>query len=163
MKPDAALYAELHTILQNIAKAPNVNLIFTFQPLGAPAVEKGIAKGGNVANIPTEQQSCTSPSTTPVITLTPLGLGIMTQWTSDADDEVARSQMSQLIEELAAAATSRGLLLDFLFQNDASYTQSPLKSYGDESLRYLKEMAQKYDPEGVFQKLQNSGFLVSRA
>jgi len=87
----------------------------------------------------------------------------MTQWTSNADDDVARSQMSQLIEELAAAARSRGLLLDFLFQNDASYTQNTLRSYGNESLRYLKEMAQKYDPEGVFQKLQNSGFLVSRA
>ena len=163
MKPDAALYAELHTILQNIAKAPNVNLVFTFQPLGAPAVEKGIAKGGNVANIPAEQQSCTSPSTTPVIRLTPLGLGIMTQWTSDADDVEARSQIAQLIEELTAAAKKRGLLLDFLFQNDASYTQSPLRSYGDESLGFLNDMAEKYDPEGVFQKLQNSGFLISRA
>ncbi|KAF1959970.1 FAD-binding domain-containing protein [Byssothecium circinans] len=148
VKPDPALYAELHTILQNIAKAPNVTLLFTFQPLGAAAVAKGKSNGGNVANIPAEQQSW---------------LAIITQWADDADDAVARSQISQLIGELASAARSRGLLLDFLFQNDASYTQSPLKSYGPESLEYITKIASKYDPTGVFQTLQNSGFLVSKA
>jgi hypothetical protein len=58
VKPDAALYSEMHTILQRIAKAPNVTLAFTFQPLGAPAVAKGKAKGGNVATFPAQQQSC---------------------------------------------------------------------------------------------------------
>lgn len=90
-------------------------------------------------------------------------MGIQTEWTNDTDDDVARSQISQLIDELAAAAKARGLLLDFLFQNDASYRQSPLKSYGPESLAYIKKIASKYDPEGVFQTLQNSGFLVSKA
>jgi hypothetical protein len=46
--------------------------------------------------------------------------------------------------------------------NDASYTQSPLKSYGTNSLASLNAASRKYDPKGVFQKLQNSGFLLSK-
>ena len=46
--------------------------------------------------------------------------------------------------------------------NDASYTQSPLQGYGPESLASLSATSHKWDPEGVFQKLQNSGFLLSK-
>lgn len=41
--------------------------------------------------------------------------------------------------------------------------QNPLASYGNETLEKLKEIAGKYDPEGVFQTLQNGGWLLSMA
>ena len=46
--------------------------------------------------------------------------------------------------------------------NDASYIQSPLQGYGPESLAFLGAASRKWDPEGVFQRLQNSGFLLSK-
>ncbi|PVH92286.1 FAD-binding domain-containing protein [Periconia macrospinosa] len=147
VKPNAALYADLHSLLQDTAKAPGITLAFTFQPIGAPAVIKSEEKGGNVANIPAEMQSW---------------LGIITQWTDDADDDVARSQIRQLIHAIEQTVESRGLKLDFLFQNDASYKQSPLKTYGTDSVAYLKKVASKYDPLGIFQRLQKSGFLLSK-
>ena len=90
-------------------------------------------------------------------------MGIIAQWTEDKDDAVARSQIAQLIKSIESTAKSRGKLLPFQFQNDAWKTQSPLRSYGSESLSYLQKTSKKYDPDQVFQKLQNGGFLISRA
>lgn len=84
------------------------------------------------------------------------------QWTYDADDEVAHSQIHQLIRSLGLMTESCGLKLDFLFQNDASYIQSPLKSYGAESVAFLDKVTSRYDPWGIFQYLQKSGFLLSK-
>jgi hypothetical protein len=75
---------------------------------------------------------------------------------------VARSQIRQLITEFQTTAEARGKLLDFEFMNDAGYAQSPLRSYGKDSLDALKAAKEKWDPAAVFQKLQNSGFLLSR-
>lgn len=47
--------------------------------------------------------------------------------------------------------------------NDAGYQQNPLASYGAANLNTLKSVSKKYDPKQVFQKLQNTGFLVSKA
>ena len=86
----------------------------------------------------------------------------MVQWTDDKDDDMARSQIRQLISSIESTAKSRSLLLDFHFMNDASYIQSPLKSYGDESLAFLRDESRRWDPEGVFQRLQNDGYLLDK-
>jgi hypothetical protein len=44
--------------------------------------------------------------------------------------------------------------------NDASRDQNPIASYGAANVQKLKEIAEKYDPEKVFQNLQNGGFLL---
>lgn len=88
------------------------------------------------------------------------GLGILVQWKDDADDVVARSQIRRLISSIESISKERGCLLDFKFMNDASYEQSPLSSYGAESLSSLWAASKKWDPEGVFQQLQNLGFLL---
>lgn len=36
-------------------------------------------------------------------------------------------------------------------------------SYGQHNLERLKSIAKKYDPGSIFQKLQNGGWLVSKA
>jgi hypothetical protein len=46
--------------------------------------------------------------------------------------------------------------------NDANAEQGVLKSYGEQSFKLLKSVASLYDPEEVFQKQQNKGFLLSR-
>jgi len=86
---------------------------------------------------------------------------MMVQWTDDKDDE-ARSKIRQLLSSIESKSKERGMLLEFRFMNDSSHIQSPLKGYGAESLHLLKEASRKFDPEGVFQKLQNSGFLLSK-
>jgi len=56
-----------------------------------------------------------------------------------------------------------GSHLPFVYMNDASRDQNPLASYGSASLARLKGVARAYDPLQVFQRLQNGGFLLSRA
>lgn len=51
----------------------------------------------------------------------------------------------------------------FLYLNFAGGFQNPLASYGDESLEFMKGVAQKYDPTGVFQTLVPGGFKLSKA
>lgn len=57
---DPDLYIELHQKLQGIVAETKLNLVFTIQPVGRAAVEKGKAHGGNCMNIPAEPQSCKS-------------------------------------------------------------------------------------------------------
>lgn len=63
----------------------------------------------------------------------------------------------------AELGASRGSAVDFVYLNDASRDQNPLASYGAENLSRLRAISREYDPEQVFQKLQNGGFLLSRA
>jgi hypothetical protein len=90
------------------------------------------------------------------------GLAILVQWSEDKDDDLARSQIRQLISSIETTAQSKGLLMDFHFLNDASFLQSPLKGCGTENLASLWATSHRWDPEGVFQRLQNSGFLLSK-
>lgn len=53
-------------------------------------------------------------------------------------------------------------MLDFVFMNDACATQPVLASYGADNVRRLRDTAARYDPEGVFQTLQNDGFLLRK-
>lgn len=51
----------------------------------------------------------------------------------------------------------------FEFLNNAAPFQDPLGSYGDENLQFMKNVAQKYDPDQIFQTLVPGGFKVSKA
>lgn len=72
----------------------------------------------------------------------------------------AEKALGFLEERVEALAREMGLLLDYKCANFATGHQKVLRSYGADNLRRLQEVAAKYDPEGVFQKLQNGGFLL---
>jgi hypothetical protein len=140
------------------------SLVFSIQPIGPSAVRKGQEHGGNCMNIPPESQACKSmfiSSSDCYANITNSGLAISSEWTDDANDLTARTQMRQLISSLQMVNRERGLLFDFQFMNDASYTQSPLTSYGPEMLAFLRDTSRKWDTQRTFQRLQNGGFLLS--
>jgi hypothetical protein len=148
MKTDADLYAKTLTILRDtISAAPNISLVHTFQPVGAPSVAKTKSLGGNLLNVQPVSQSWLACSAT---------------WTDPAYNAKGVEQVQTLVKKLKAAAADAGKALDFDFMNDSNFQQSPLKQYGAASVALMNKAAKKYDPEGVFQTLQNSGFLLSR-
>jgi hypothetical protein len=59
-------------------------------------------------------------------------------------------------------AGSMGILLDFVFMNDANFDQNPLASYGAANVQKLRVTAAKYDPGALFQRLQVDGFLLRK-
>lgn len=59
------------------------------------------------------------------------------------------------------ASTIEGGNLEWVYLNYADKSQDPLGSYGVENVKKLKEVAAKYDPDQVFQKLCPGGFKIS--
>ncbi|KAG4216911.1 hypothetical protein PC116_g34608 [Phytophthora cactorum] len=83
-------------------------------------------------------------------------------WNDEKDDDLVRSVSIQTGEKWKQLGDERGLSVPFIFMNDASRDQNPLASYGTENVNKLKQISQKYDASQLFQKQQNSGFLLSR-
>ena len=81
-------------------------------------------------------------------------------WPDEEQDEVANKALSDLADRARELAREKGLLLDYVSASFAGGYQDVLGSYGVESLEKLRAAAGKYDPEGVFQTLQNGGFLL---
>ena len=75
------------------------------------------------------------------------------------DDTGARKAVDEALTLLQESAFNDHYL-DFLFMSFASSSQYVLGSYGEVNFRKLQEVASKYDAEGVFQTLQNGGFLL---
>ena len=73
-----------------------------------------------------------------------------------------REAVRKIVDAAESAAKRTGVYLPYKYSNYAARDQDPLASYGDENVRRLKEVARKYDPEGVFQELQNGGWLLSK-
>lgn len=63
-------------------------------------------------------------------------------------------------QTVQALAEKRSLLLSYLSMSFANSSQEVLRSYGAENVKEMQGAAAKYDPDGVFQKLQNDGFLL---
>lgn len=83
------------------------------------------------------------------------------EWPKDgSDDAAAQRAVDSTIHKVQKAASTRGLLLDFLCMSFATAPQPVLRSYGTDNGRRLQEAAAKYDNGGLFQKLQNDGFLL---
>lgn len=148
LQPDANLYLKTLSILQDVVReTPNISLVHTFQPLGAPSVAKTQSLGGNLLNVKSMSQSW---------------VVVSAFWTDDAHDAVGVKVVQTLIKRKKSAAADAEKFLDFEFMNDSNPAQSPLAHYGDASIALMKETASKYDPTGVFQTLQNDGFLLSK-
>ncbi|PLN83661.1 hypothetical protein BDW42DRAFT_164384 [Aspergillus taichungensis] len=88
---------------------------------------------------------------------------VVAAWFDEKDDKAALEASTGMMKNMTNLATDAGKYLDFQFQNDADVSQSPLKSYGEENFKKFAAVAASYDPQQVFQKLQNSGFKISKA
>lgn len=84
-------------------------------------------------------------------------------WEDAADDDAVRALSIDTTKQWKELGQARGSFLPHLFMNDASRDQNPLASYGNENVNRLKQIAAKYDPGKVFQNVQNSGFLLTKA
>ena len=87
---------------------------------------------------------------------------LVPRWTDPRYDarmaEVIDSWVSQVEKEMI----SIGAHEEFTYLNYAAPSQDPLASYGDANVEFLKHVAAKYDPKGVFQSLVPGGFKISK-
>ncbi|KAI0379083.1 hypothetical protein F5Y04DRAFT_290559 [Hypomontagnella monticulosa] len=132
--------------LDVISKLPsNITLHYTIQPVSTAGIQAGEDRGGNIMGLEKLPQ-CWWVFTA--------------EWPEDGDDAAAQQAINTMTQNTRNIARDKGLLLDYLSMNFANSSQDVLRSYGAENVRRMQETAAKYDPEGVFQKLQNGGFLL---
>ncbi|KAK4184564.1 hypothetical protein QBC35DRAFT_48231 [Podospora australis] len=122
-----------------------------FQPLPKIIATAGRGRGGNALGVEYEHDGLILQTTVMVRT---------------AEQKVmAYPHCKKFLEDMREFASCldgrRDGNLPWEYVNYADATQNPLKSYGEENVRRLKEVARKYDPTEVFQKLCKGGFKIS--
>ncbi|KAI1378738.1 FAD-binding domain-containing protein [Hypoxylon crocopeplum] len=148
-KPSKSLYKSVREIF---AASPTVDKmkkltagtgIFTLQGVSSRAVKAGKLHGGNALGLEPVAQTWFH---------TDIG------WWFPEDDDIAHNAIRSLTDEVEAAAKSQGNYLRYLFMNDASIDQRVVEHYGQENVKKLTEVRNKYDPGAVFQRLVPGGF-----
>jgi len=79
-------------------------------------------------------------------------------WFQPASAKLVRRTAEGLLASWNEAAQQKGLFRDFQYANYADPSQDPFASYGALSDIFLKGVAARYDPKGVFQKKVPGGF-----
>ncbi|KAL3264517.1 hypothetical protein ABHI18_000732 [Aspergillus niger] len=141
------LYDEVYKAWVEVRKTLPTDTVlhYTIQPFGKAAVQAGKERGENIMGHESVPQCWW------VFTC---------EWPKDGDDAAAQSAVDIISEKVQYLAKEKGLLLDFKCMSFATASQKVLGSYGVDNIKRMQEVAAKYDPEGVFQKLQNGGFLL---
>lgn len=67
------------------------------------------------------------------------------------------------VAEIEAYAESLGAGIDFRYGNYCDGSQNPFASYGEDNVRYMRDVSRKYDPHGVFQFRVPGGFKIDNA
>ncbi|OBT75586.1 hypothetical protein VF21_05877 [Pseudogymnoascus sp. 05NY08] len=118
-----------------------------FQPMGTNLAPLFARNGGNALGID--------------FTKGPLMLlNIAISWSNVTDDTRILAAARNMVNRSDTAARAAGLGNAYLYQNYASAEQDVFGSYGATNLAKLKAIRKKYDPSGVWQKLQPGYFKV---
>lgn len=103
-------------------------------------------------------------------------------WLNEEDDQTAQAAGQRVVDKTQDLARRLGLYEPFLyallvlififvrlclsdshrFLNDAGVGQDPISTYGEESIRKLLAVRQKYDNKETFTRLQTGGFKLPR-
>ncbi|KAF9891907.1 hypothetical protein FE257_002870 [Aspergillus nanangensis] len=84
-------------------------------------------------------------------------------WDSEADDALFQRLCEEAMAELDDYAKSIDKYNEYIYLNYADKSQNPLRGYGAENIAFIQEVAERYDPDGVFQTQVPGGFKVSQA
>ncbi|KAH8901332.1 FAD-binding domain-containing protein [Thozetella sp. PMI_491] len=151
-RPDAELFKEVYRFWLakaiDVRNATGANQTFVVQHVSEHMIQRGIDAGGNSMGIPPGAQQWWTT---------------LVDWEKEADDDLARSVAIDTTKEWESLGQARGLNLSYIYANDAARDQNPLATRDTETLDRLTQVSKKYDPSQMFQKLQNDGFLLSRA
>ncbi|KAL8951437.1 MAG: hypothetical protein Q9222_002598 [Ikaeria aurantiellina] len=127
------------------SKIPGLIYALVYQPLPAAITTHASTSGGNALNL--------SPNSGPQV------LALQTiQWANAADDALVRATANSIFEQADEVADQMGMQREWIYLNYADKSQDPLGSYGEGSLGRLRSVSERYDPQGVFQRMVPGGF-----
>ena len=79
-------------------------------------------------------------------------------WGDSKDDILVNTSGRAGIDEINQYAAGQGTADKFRYLNWCDGTQRPFQSYGEENLRFLKDVSRNVDPDGLFQRGCVGGF-----
>lgn len=88
-------------------------------------------------------------------------LWLVSRWNDESLDGAMETARQKFIDAAVSVGKKHDTYSPFIYLNYASPKQDPLCGYGSESVAFMKKVAEKYDPTGVFQRLQPGGFKLS--
>ncbi|KAI5791973.1 hypothetical protein EDC01DRAFT_706766 [Geopyxis carbonaria] len=141
------VYTFWHAAATDLRASTGANMTYSLQTISKNMVTAGDARGGNAMGLTAEPQQWFT---------------MVVDWTDPADDVTVRAAAKSVTDKWVSLTKGTDLENGFVYLNDASRDQNPVKSYGDASVKKLKAAAKKYDPLEVFQRLQEDGFLLRK-
>ncbi|KAL3419257.1 FAD binding domain-containing protein [Phlyctema vagabunda] len=149
VKNGAALMTDLVEIFMEetdaIKDASGILPSYVFQPISTAMTSQFSKNGGNALGI--------SAADGPLVLI-----NISISWLSASDDARILRAARNMVDRSNAAAYAAGLGYPFLYENYAALEQKVFQSYGEKNLQKLRAVSKKYDPAGVWQKLQPGYF-----
>jgi hypothetical protein len=121
-----------------------------FQTLPKVYAERSAAAGGNMMGIERHEHDGLS-----------LLAVVMTK--TQEQEAIAYPKVRawiQHVEEYGASVD--GGILPWKYLNYSDKSQDPLRGYGEANVQKMRDVAAKYDPDQVFQKLCPGGFKISK-
>jgi hypothetical protein len=85
-------------------------------------------------------------------------LSTATYWDDPENDEAVHFAIGKFLDRAVALGKEMKLHHPFIYRNYANGTQDVFGGYGENNRRKLRKIQKKYDPEGVFSKLQPGCF-----
>ncbi|KAH7202389.1 hypothetical protein DER44DRAFT_787188 [Fusarium oxysporum] len=77
-------------------------------------------------------------------------------------EKIARERMVRFRKTMKQYSIDQGAAVDWEYLNYADFTQDPLSTYGPKNVEFIRKVAKKYDPKGVFQTRLPGGFKISK-
>lgn len=157
------LISVISEFIERVQSVNSGTLALMAQPISRSMVEESQAKGSDPMNVTPEPQLCKhgypgEPLAIHGLTNRQPGATINIGWAHESDDETVYQIRDDCIAAMDEYAKARQVFDAYRFFNDAAPGQQPLQSYGKESYDRLKTASEKYDPEGVFQRIVPGGF-----
>jgi FAD/FMN-containing dehydrogenase len=116
-----------------------------FQPLPLVITSQSVARGGNVFGLDRVKHDS-------VLLL------FMIELPNPATKKAAFDLLQPLVREIETFADSVDGRTDWRYLNYCDASQDPLGSYGEENIRLMRQVSEKYDPTGVFQHRVPGGY-----
>ena len=126
----------------------NVSFSFSFQPQPRIIVQQSAVSNGGIGN-----SLGLNGSDGDVFNLL-----IAISWDDAQDDDRIVDGTKKFIAQTQQVAESMGLSNPYIYLNYAAVWQDPIDGHGVVVKNELREVSEKYDPTGVFQKQVPGGF-----
>jgi hypothetical protein len=134
-------------LFESVRHIEGLDWLFSYEPLPTLFTDHSRSRGGNMLGL---------NRTTYDLVL----MQLAPRWTSAADDDLMYEKSKEWVKQVQAYTQSVGKASDFLYLNYADGYQDPIAAYGEESVKFLQQISQKYDKTGVFQRAVKGGFKI---